>query len=271
LNLASAYKLGYKIIEPHLEKYAAPRILEVGAGYGFALCYLRKRGLDVEGVEPGNSPGFEGRYENAIELLEANDLPEARQILHSAFGEALPFEDETFDIVFSADVLEHVRDIEKCLTEAIRVVKPGGVVVMVVPTYNSFREGHYNIFWLPHLLKSKRIAKWYVRAVFRRADWFIDELNFTTPRYFKKLTDRTTQLKEMKLYLVADPVFQRSFGRIVDSYYHVKEKMPVGARRLQHKLLLRFGNLALNVGEFLGMGLLCRLVWEVPEKRLHED
>lgn len=270
LLLADAYKAGYKTINPYMERFPEPKILEVGSGYGFQLCYLRKLGLNAEGVEPGKNPAFEGRYDRAIELLEANGLSEPRRILHPAFGEALPFADGTFDIVYSVDVLEHVGDIEKCLTEAIRVAKPGGVVVMDVPTYNSFQEGHYDIFWLPHLLKSKRIAKWYVKAIFGRADWFIDELNFTTPRYFKKLAERTAKLNGMKLYLMPNPSFNL-FGRIIPSYYHAKEKLPASSRRLKHKLLLRFGSLALNAGEFLGMALMCRIVWEKPDRRPHLD
>ena len=266
--IASTYKAGYETISPYVERFPEPKILEVGSGYGFQLCYLRKLGLDAEGVEPGKNAAFEGRYERAIELLEANGLSEAHRILHPAFGEALPFADGTFDIVYSVAVLEHVGDIEKCLTEAIRVAKPGGVVVMYVPTYNAFREGHYDIFWLPHLLKSKRIAKWYVKTIFGRADWFIDELNFTTPRYFKKLAERTAKLNGMKLYLMPNPSF-RGFERIVYSYYYAKETLPASSRRLKHKLLLRFGSLVLNAGEFLGMALNCRIVWEKPERRPH--
>ena len=267
LNLiGSTYGAGHTIIKPYLERFPQPRILEVGTGYGFSFCYLRKLGLDVEGVEPGNSLGFEGRYDQAIELLKANGILNANQILHKACGEELPFEDETFDIVFSVAVLEHVRSIEACLIEAMRVLKPRGVIVMAVPNYNSFREEHYDVFWLPHVLKSKLVAKWYVKTIFGRADWFIDELTFATPNYFRKLARKKKELQGIKLYLFAHPAFSKYFGRLVGSYYF-SEKLPQDKRRFKHKFLLKVGGFLIRIGEFLGMALSYCVVCEKPDGR----
>lgn len=265
--LTSLCQASYNCVRPYLDRYQQPTILEVGSGYGFDLCYLRKMGLDAHGIEPGANLGFEGRYDQAVELLEANGIAEARQILHQGRGESLPFEDETFDIVYSVSVLEHVQDIKQCVTEALRVVKPGGVVVMSVPTYNSFKEDHYNILWLPYLLKSKRLAKWYVRTIYKRSDWFIDELNFITPRLFKKLARQTPQLKGMKLYLHINPhvpILRGIFGRAREAHYRLSDKAAESAEPLSFKdrLLRRGTGYALSLGELLGMGMFCHLVWE---------
>ena len=48
-------------------------------------------------------------------------------------GERLPFRDDTFDVVFSFAVLEHVRDPFACAREISRVLKPGGRLYCVVP------------------------------------------------------------------------------------------------------------------------------------------
>jgi SAM-dependent methyltransferase len=180
----------YRFILPYLRRLPHPRILEVGSGYGIGLCDLLKRGLNVVGIEPGRTVGFQGRLQAALELLALNGIPSPASHLVPAVGEYLPFKDDTFDLVFSTSVLEHVHDIRQCLQEAIRVAKPGGVVVHAVPNYDSFKEGHYNIIWLPYLLRSKGVAKWYVRTIFGRQDYFIDELHFTTPRYFSSLRPR---------------------------------------------------------------------------------
>jgi SAM-dependent methyltransferase len=51
--------------------------------------------------------------------------------------EPLPFPDESFDVVVAAEVLEHLRLPERALTEAMRVLRPGGLLVGSVP--NCFR------------------------------------------------------------------------------------------------------------------------------------
>jgi len=49
--------------------------------------------------------------------------------------EHLTFNDNTFDIVISEDVLEHVRDYKKAFREIYRVLKNGGVHILTIPFY----------------------------------------------------------------------------------------------------------------------------------------
>lgn len=175
-------RCGYNLILPFINRYTKPTILEIGSGYGFGLCFLLKNRFDACGIEPGATSGFEGRYERACELLRHNDVDPTARLLE-AVGESLPFEDERFDI-FSIAVLEHVRDPDRVMAEAVRVCKPGGVVVMNVPNYDSFFEGHYNVPWLPYFLRDKRRAAKYVERVWGRNPYFVQELNFTTPRQY---------------------------------------------------------------------------------------
>jgi 2-polyprenyl-6-hydroxyphenyl methylase / 3-demethylubiquinone-9 3-methyltransferase len=44
-----------------------------------------------------------------------------------SYGEKLPFDDNSFDIVFCCDVLEHVSDVPKVISEISRVLKKGGL------------------------------------------------------------------------------------------------------------------------------------------------
>lgn len=48
-------------------------------------------------------------------------------------GKTLPFDDDTFDSIFSNEVLEHVPDLRGILLELHRVLKPGGKVLFTVP------------------------------------------------------------------------------------------------------------------------------------------
>jgi|GEM_PF-1970873 len=175
------------LLAPFLERVPAARVLEVGSGTAFVLCELINRGVDAVGIEPGSSLGFIGRYERALALLEANGIRPAEAYLKSAVAEDLPFESGSFDLVYSTSVLEHVADARRALSEAVRVLKPAGTVVLTVPNFNSFYEAHYAIPWVPYLLNNKTLAKWYVSRVWRRDPSFVDELNFTTPGKMRAL------------------------------------------------------------------------------------
>ena len=55
-----------------------------------------------------------------------------------ADAEALPFEDESFDVVVSFGVLHHTPDTEKAIEEAHRVLKPGGRLLLMLYHRDSF-------------------------------------------------------------------------------------------------------------------------------------
>jgi ubiquinone/menaquinone biosynthesis C-methylase UbiE len=117
------------------------KLLEVGSGFGTNLAVLIKEyGVDGYGVEP-DGEGFGQSFSSSRELFRANGLDSER--IKAAVGEALPFPDETFDIVYSSYVLEHVQDPVQVLTEAVRVTKPGGTLLFEIPNHLSYFEGHY--------------------------------------------------------------------------------------------------------------------------------
>lgn len=54
----------------------------------------------------------------------------------------LSFADETFDVVVSRDVFEHISDVAKCLQEAFRVLRGGGICIVSIPWNPQVRESH---------------------------------------------------------------------------------------------------------------------------------
>lgn len=66
-------------------------------------------------------------------------------------GGDLPFDDATFDIVESLDVLEHVPHAARYLAELTRVLRPGGVVLLVTPNRLFPLEQHVNVPLVPWL------------------------------------------------------------------------------------------------------------------------
>ncbi len=140
------------------------KMLEIGSGYGtnLATCIL-DYDVDAYGVEPSGE-GFGEGYPASRKLLVANGIDPDRVI--NATGESLPFSDESFDIVYSANVLEHTQSPERVLREAIRVLRPGGLLYVEVPNFFSYFEGHYLVVQPPILWKA--LLPWWVRTVFRR-------------------------------------------------------------------------------------------------------
>jgi SAM-dependent methyltransferase len=112
---------------------ARPRLLDVGCGDARFVADA-SRAAQTIGVDVSRRAlGF------ARELV-----PDARFL--ASGGEALPFRDESFDVVTLLDVIEHVPDADepRVVREAARVLRPGGYLVMSTNTDRSAREWkHY--------------------------------------------------------------------------------------------------------------------------------
>jgi ubiquinone/menaquinone biosynthesis C-methylase UbiE len=79
-----------------------------------------------------------------------------------AAGEELPYPANSFQCVVCMDVLEHVADPYRVLSEMFRVLVPGGVVLTTVPNRHAFRDPHYHlpvINWLPRPLAEQVIKR----------------------------------------------------------------------------------------------------------------
>jgi ubiquinone/menaquinone biosynthesis C-methylase UbiE len=145
-------------------KLEGKRLLEVGSGFGTNLAVLIKYfGVDGRGVEPGGE-GFVAGFRASQKILEANGISSSR--VSNAVGESLPFPDESFDIVYSANVLEHTQDPAKVLMESVRVLRKGGLLHMEIPNHLSYFEGHYLVL-MPPLVWKFVLPAW-IRWVVRR-------------------------------------------------------------------------------------------------------
>lgn len=103
------------------------RVLEAGAGTGAfaaALAALVGPTFAVEGIDIS-----EGMLRRALERWRGLGLETAGRVGNIR---ALPFPDQTFDLVLAGHVLEHLPDPEGAALELLRVLRPGGVLVAVV-------------------------------------------------------------------------------------------------------------------------------------------
>jgi SAM-dependent methyltransferase len=119
------------------------KLLEIGSGFGINLAtWIKAYGVDGFGTER-DAEGFGSSFTASRELFTANGLDPGRIV--PVADNDLPFPDASFDIVYSANVLEHTQNPLRVLEEAVRVLRPGGVFHTEVPNYLSYFEGHYMI------------------------------------------------------------------------------------------------------------------------------
>src|SRR5688572_11772558 len=113
-------------------KHIRGRILENGCGVGMYVEHLSPLG--------GTVIGLEYDFERAAEARK-----HSLHIINAA-GESVPFPSSTFDLILSHEVLEHVQDDRLAICEMIRVLQPGGLVVLFAPNRGYPFETH-GMYW----------------------------------------------------------------------------------------------------------------------------
>ncbi len=122
-----------QIIIEHLESLAGtlpaqPKILNIGVATGHTSTLLSKIGT-VKSIE------FDKEcYEFTRQLPDMD-------IINASVTE-LPFVDESFDLVCAFDVVEHIADDHKAVSEMQRVCKKGGVLCVTVPAFMFLWSEH---------------------------------------------------------------------------------------------------------------------------------
>lgn len=100
---------------------AGARVLEIGSGTGWQAKALSECGFDVVGVDLPPSSEISNHARARVWPITDYD------------GEHLPFDDASFDVVYSSNVLEHVVKLEAINAEMQRVLKADGVAVHLLP------------------------------------------------------------------------------------------------------------------------------------------
>jgi ubiquinone/menaquinone biosynthesis C-methylase UbiE len=152
---------------------AGSRGLDVGCGVGLNALWL------AEAVGPkGRVAGIDPEPERVLHAQRAVSGAGARERVRFevAEGTALPFPAARFDWLWCGDVLHHVVDTERALSEFIRVVQPGGLIVIKESHVPSamFLPGH------PELERRLQLAEM-ARSLDEGAGRSFQERRQTTP------------------------------------------------------------------------------------------
>ena len=200
----------------------ARRILVDGCGIG---AYVKQ--LDDLGY---NATGLDVDIERVAEGAAAG----VRQ-LHVAVAERLPYADATFDALLSHEVIEHVNDDRSAAREMLRVLRPGGRVILFCPnrlypfeTHGHYWRGKYHfgntplINYLPDALRNKLAP--HVRAYITRS--------------LKKLFDDLPMrvIQRTVIFPGYDNVVARrpKLGRLLRAITYTLERTPLRVFGLSH-------------------------------------
>lgn len=120
--------------------YREMNILEIGCGVGIDLVKFARGGANVTGIDLA---------EKSIELAKLNfSFNHVEGDFYRMNGEETEYEDNSFDVVYAHGVIQYTADARAMTREIHRVLKPGGVAIMMV--YNR-------ISWLNFLSKIMKV------------------------------------------------------------------------------------------------------------------
>lgn len=146
----------------------AENILDVGCGIGGSTLYLAEKfncnatGITLSPLQVSRATerAIEANFSEKVQFLRANALE-------------MPFEDNTFDLVWTLESGEHMPDKTKFLQECYRVLKPGGKLIMATWCHRSTNslageltddekihlEKIYQVYCLPYVISLPEYEK----------------------------------------------------------------------------------------------------------------
>ena len=153
-------------------------LLELGSAGGFFLEGARRAGFRVKGVELSPPAVAYARRELSLEI-------------HEGLLEQAPWPDGSFDVAYADNVLEHTTSPEGVLRYLHRLLRPGGHLVVIVPTYVN------SIFFRAMLTTKKLLPKRFLGKELLRLLKFDDEHDGGHPYHILEF-DRSTLSKLVK-------------------------------------------------------------------------
>lgn len=168
-------KKRYDELLDQFESYRSTnKILDLGCGYGYFLDVAKARGWEVYGVEIAK---------------EAADICRSKGItMYHGVIENCAFEVESFDVVISIEVIEHLSNPNIILDSAQRMLREGGLFYVTTPNFNSYLryqlKGKYDVIDYPNHLSY--FTKKTLEEIFKK-------------NHFQKLSIKTTGISLTRL------------------------------------------------------------------------
>lgn len=118
-------RVRFRLVKAVLGDMRGDDLLEVGYGSGVFFPELMKVCPQIAGIDP---------HDKVSEVVNAIGKAGIQADLRSGSVSAMPFGDDSFDVIVAVSALEYVEDIDAACQEITRVLKPGGVLALVTPS-----------------------------------------------------------------------------------------------------------------------------------------
>lgn len=137
---------------------AGANVLDYGCGAGAVVDAARRDGLRAFGAD------ILDRRNKSLQKIARAGAAGSICIIEDG---STPLRDETFDVVMSNQVFEHVFNLDTTLGEIRRILKPGGLLLCLFPSDEVWREGHCGIPFVHWFRRGSRLRLAYMLAARR--------------------------------------------------------------------------------------------------------
>jgi len=170
-----------------------------------------------------------------IELPRVQESFEFTSNVFCAAGENVPLTSESFDLVFSHEVLEHVQDDREAIREMVRVLQPGGRIVLFCPNRGYPFETHGHYWKGKYHFGNNPLINWLPRSW---RDRLAPHVEVYTRRDLERLFDGLPVkfVERRTIFGAYDNIIERRprFGKLLRSLLQALEKTPLQRLGLSH-------------------------------------
>lgn len=201
----------------------------MGCGTGMFMKQFRDLGADVHGFDIDAKK---------VEIAQ-KEFPNAKV----AQSEDLPYKDESFDIVWSHEVIEHVHNDRKTVEEALRVLAPGGYLVIFCPNRGWPFETHGIYVNGTYYFGNKFLVPWMPKRIYKNLTPHVR--NYTNSDLRKLFSGLDVKiLKHTHVFPGFDQLAQKSkvFAFLIKMMIYPLEHTPLHNFGLSHFLVAQKNN-----------------------------
>ncbi len=173
----SSYK---KFLDKYKKYYQHGTLLDLGCGIAWTAATLAKQGVNIVGIDISS------------EAIQKSKAIFKRDRLKGRFMQAdllaLPLKDASVDFIYSCMSIEYVRDTQKAIDEAYRVLKPKGIMVAIVPVISLTTLSYHQLRGdIPQIPVIKSLMEWlHVKVLGGKYMHYGYEKSFT-PSYLRSM------------------------------------------------------------------------------------